>query len=593
MTSVAITGGVESAPGALRLEAERQDRAEHDLSQLAQLRPRAASISEMISAEAARTEGAFTGAGDGLFAAIGALSQLITGCEELIVELDSQDVKDATAALEAVAHEVTHVGRQEGRRGDLLRRLLELANTIGLDADAALAELRPVSNIAMNAKVEAARLGADGLQFTDFADEISAAYQVARSSLRSVGDQMVALRTPLQAACKREAELAQRLSEAVEDVPERIAACIGAITSRGASAKAVAARISEESRKVNAGASDAVLSLQVGDNARQRLEHAAFALDVAEQECVRVEGAAAGEALASEAEALLAACCDLQSAQLADTARALSNDLRTTVGALKVLAGAAENIADLGREVFAADHQSRSFLAQLEQTIGQAQALFVQLGQAWSSADELVASVSHLASHLADPIAAVASAEKEVRRLALNAIVKSGRVGERGRALAVIAEQLESCVELATEQTAAVVARLGELELLAQRLAEANENAARQGVAAAGRSMEQAVARLEQMGRRVSEGLGRLRDDSAAVSQLVQTTAQKLEVHQAAAGNVNACAGQLDALSAKLARQSRPTGAAAREALQRIFGAYTMARQREVHLAVLGAPDEP
>jgi hypothetical protein len=554
---------------------------------------RAAAVAEKVKAEAARTEGTFAAAGDDLFAAMQALTQLIAACEELTVELDSPDVRDATASLEAVAPEVASVGREEGRRGELLRSLLALADGISWGVDGALAALRPVSIIAMNAKVEAARLGDEGVQFTDFADEISAAFRVALSSLQAVGEHMAALRAPLQVACRREGELAARISEALEHVPERIAGSIQSITSRSASAAAVAVRISEQSRTVSAGASDAVVSLQVGDSARQRLEHTVFALDLAEEVGLRGAEAVPGDAAAmAEAEALLAACCDLHAAQLDDSALALSGDLKATVGALEVLAGAAENVSELGRGLFNADHQGRSFLAQLAQSIGQAQTLFAQLEQAWGSADELISSVSHMASDLEAPIAAVASAEKEVRRLALNAIVKSGRVGERGRALAVIAQQLEGCVELTTEQTAAVVAQLGELAALAQELAEANGNGARQSVSAAGRSMEQAMERLGEMARRVSEGLGRLRDDSAAIAKLIHATAEKLSVHRGAAATLEEGAALLRSLSAELASPARPSGEPAREALQRIFRVYTMAREREIHIAVLGPLDE-
>jgi hypothetical protein len=548
-------------------------------------RERSARVAETVKAEAARTEGAFAGAGDKLFAAMDALSRLTGLCEDLAVELDSPDVKLATGALEAVAPQVAAVGREEGRRGELLRRLLDLVERISWGVDGAIYALRPAFIIAMNAKVEAARLGDDGVQFTGFADEINAAFHVARSSLTAVGRQMAALRSPLQVACKRETELAGRLAEALQDVPQRIAESIQAITARSASAVAAAAQISEESRKVSAGASDAVLALQVGDSARQRLEHVTFALELVEQ-------VNAGGLDPAEGDALQAACWDLEAAQLADTAHALGADLRATVGALTTLAGAAENIAGLGRGLFSSG-QSGSFLGQLAQSIGQAQSLFLQLEQVWGSADELVASVSHLASDLEGPIRAVVSAEKEVRRLALNAIVKSGRVGERGRALGVIAQQLEGCVDLTTEQTAAVVTQLGELAELAQELAASEGAGARASVVGASRSIDEAMGRLAQMGERVTEGLGRLRDDSAAIAELIQSTAGKLEQYQGVVAILDAAAARLQELSADLTCAARPSGEPAREALGRIFKVYTMAREREIHLAVLGAADAP
>lgn len=548
-----------------------------------------------VRAQAELIEGRFAQAGESLFTVIEALRTLIRSCEDLTVELESPDLHEATAALQAVAAEVAAAGRDGARPSEVLPRLVAVANSISGSLDSALAALRPAGIIAMTARVEAARLGQDGMQFSGFAEEIAGAFQTARISLQSLGGQIAGLGARLATALRREAELASGLEAAMREVPRRIATSIEALGAASGSAGAAATAMLRQSQAVSAGASSAVLSLQVGDSARQRFEHIVSALELAAAVGLRGEVSQLGATFSAPdvaaAESLLGLCCRLQAAQLADTAGELSDDMARTIEALGALRGAADGIAAAGADVLQADREGRSFLAELASGVGQAQQLFARLDAAGGEVDDLARSISEASAELATHVKTVAAAEKEVQRLALNAMVKSGRVGDRGRALTVIAQQLKGCVDMTTEQTSAVVERLREVAALADELAAEGDRRARRSVGRATGSMTEAVERLTQMNGRVSAGLAGLRADSAAIAALVQSTAAGFERQSVSLPLLQEAARRLESLALDLDRTGGDAGDCGRAAMARMFDAYTMAREREIHSRVAGDPE--
>lgn len=222
--------------------------------------------------------------------------------------------------------------------------------------------------------------------------------------------------------------------------------------------------------------------------------------------------------------------------------------------------------------------------------MAEAQALFAELEAAWRAADELARSVAGGARQLERRIGAIRDAETRVARLAMNASIKCGRVGERGRALAVVAQQLQACVDQTTEETAEIVAGLGEILSLAERLADSHDTEADARLRQVAESFDRALEPLAALEARIVERLDLIRRESAAVARLLQSAAAGLAVHQEIAAKLQAGAAELTSAAEELRGLECRPGPIAERLLEAVAASYTMARERSVHAGVLWRP---
>ena len=114
--------------------------------------------------------------------------------------------------------------------------------------------------------------------------------------------------------------------------------------------------------------------------------------------------------------ALAAACCQLQSEQLVDTADEFDREIRRILSSLEELAVDAREILRLGNDAFGASGQPQgTFLGVLEKDIGEVDELLDSFRQARREGDRGAASVSEAATSLVSHNSTVRSLEAEER----------------------------------------------------------------------------------------------------------------------------------------------------------------------------------
>ncbi|MDX9998517.1 MAG: hypothetical protein WCY15_13255 [Phenylobacterium sp.] len=538
-------------------------------------------VAGRVQAQAARAEDQFLALGQQLTSAFETLSGLVSACEEVAESASDAGTAAAADALRSAADQVAALGGAGGRR-QTLEEFLERLDAMSRRIEHAQAALRPAGAIAVSAKVEAVRIGDTDVDFGDFAVQISDAFGLARQMLRTVAEDAGVLREALQEACEREADLARRIEAAVAHLPPRITASVEAILAHMAAAGRAAETTADQSRSIRAGIGDAVMATQVGDSARQRMEHVVAALELA-------EGAAAEAEPLPERRGALALAGEVAGAHLIDTGEELLADMRRTLGSLAEMGAASARLADIDADL-GSDRGGAADLAGLRADVAEAQALFAVLEAAWRAADELARSVAGGARQLERRIGAIRDAEIRVARLAMNASIKCGRVGERGRALAVVAQQLQACVDQTTEETAEIVAGLGEILALAERLADSHDTEADARLRQVAESFDRALEPLAALEARTAERLDLIRRESAAVARLLQSAAAGLAVHQEIAAKLQAGAAELASAAEELRGLECRPGPIAERLLEAVAASYTMARERSVHAGVLGRP---
>jgi Asp-tRNA(Asn)/Glu-tRNA(Gln) amidotransferase C subunit len=548
-----------------------------------------AETAAMIKTVSTLIEGRFLEIGSNLGSATEVLRTLVVTCQHLVEELGSPDLQSATRDLERAAADVAVLSGPQGERPETLSGMMALTRSITQHICDAVEALKPASVLAINAKIEAARLGTAGADFIEFSTEINRSLNAARATLGQVDSKTANLRYQLQAVYDQDVELSRRKGEAVRHVPTRIATSVSAIAARGSEAASVAAAVARQSEHISRQVSASVMALQIGDATRQRAEHVQFALGLALRIATSAVPGVSEDVMALAAlpetrrRALLAACCELQAIQLVDAAEELGRDARQILASLRGLAVNAHDIARIGGELYGADCGDRNFLHDLEEGVAGARALLEDVRGARDFTDQVVSSATESAGELVGTIGTVRSIESDVRHLALNAFLKCGRLGQQGRTLSIIAEELRVCADRTAAETGTVATNLEDLLGLAKQLAERGATDVDVDATAMARSMTGAAQRLSVSGQRVSASLETLRRESDLAAQLLDTTASQITVHEEVGSVLRRGAATLTALAEELKRNAEGSPEDLESFLAAIFSQYTMSRERDIH----------
>ncbi|RAI38895.1 hypothetical protein, partial [Rhodoplanes roseus] len=487
-------------------------------------------IAEGLGSAAGLAEETFLETGRRLGASVDLLDHLTTLFGSLQGELDGDAFRHATGSLSAVGARAAALGGARRDERATLDHLIGVTTGLRRRIDEIGKEIRTIDVLTINARITASGIGAAGAEFLDYIGGIGRSLAITSTNLQTFRAELIEVARHLGTASAGEAAFTSRHAETVAQVPRRLDASLGQITSRSRTAAGAAADVGIRSRKLAEGVGRVVMALQVGDATRQRMEHAQAGAELLARVLTKTHGSDAWAALpADERRALVAAGCALQAAQLTDAAEELGREIAAVHRTLGQLGADAREIARLGREVYgSAAHGDQSFLSELETDVRQARLLFESFRQARENADEIMGEVLCIAHRLVDHIGTVRAVEADIRIMGVNATLKSSRLGTVGRPLAVVADELtRSSARTATEAIAAgadvrtIVETTDALAgpQQAERLAE---------ITAVIEQMDAAIARLHGVAETLATALSALGRDGATVIELLDETAAGL-----------------------------------------------------------------
>ncbi|HEY0834088.1 MAG TPA: hypothetical protein VGE72_09295, partial [Azospirillum sp.] len=383
----------------------------------------------------------------------------------------------------------------------------------------------------------------------------------------------------------------------------RLDACLDVVRRHRDNAATAAVEIGARSRRIAEKVGGAVKSLQIGDITRQRAEHVGHALDVLAQALGRDgsgNGDGGGEAWcaalsADQRAAVVAAICRLQSTQAGRAAAEFEREIRSLAAALLTLADESRAIVGLGGRLYgAADRAGASFLADLAAELGTAEALMATCRAARAEVDRVAETASRSLADLVSEIEAVRTIEVDMRLVGLNTALKCGRLGDQGRTLSVIAQELRAYANATVEDAQAVMAGLRAVVDAAQALHRRGTEQGAARMALLGQETAGAVARLDAVGAGLSSALATLEGEGGRVARVLADTAAGITVHDDVGRALRAAAQRLDALAASHGGAGNGgTGEDADVVRDRVLailkGHYTMASERDIHDLFTGA----
>jgi hypothetical protein len=370
-------------------------------------------------------------------------------------------------ASQALTHALDRATEIRAAHGSSDRGLAGMRHEVGLLKRTLSGFQETVSTfrtLGLLTRIETARLGSTGTDFSDLADDVSLlAGQVHAkvASALSIADSLI---PPIESAMR---EISTLEAGQTKDLPALISGTLASLSSF----RDVQDRAHESSDRLGAqygNISDAfkklIVSIQFHDITRQQVEHVIEVLRRLNSESGKVDGNPSSHPRGTSA--VLA----LQSAQLADAEKKFRASVESVEHNLEGIAMHVLEMANESRALSGVREDGKgSFFLPMEQDCG---AILRSLGDTANAESAMRSTRKGLAEtidRMNSPIQEILQIETKMRMMALNARISAFHLGADGSALDVLASSVQELASECRERSDLLVVSLGSMSETATR----------------------------------------------------------------------------------------------------------------------------
>jgi hypothetical protein len=538
-----------------------------------------------IEVVSSRIEDAFAEAGNHLGRGQATFRELDRGLTALSHELSGANIEGASAAIAEIAGKLNELAEALPAESALL-------DTIGSGAKEASALLKPlfkhigtITIIARSARIEAASLNRDRDSFLDFTEEALELGRSVQHSIDGCARDQELLSRAVDAALSRHREFEKLYRVELHAAGAGLISAHAELRAQQRKSIQLADLAGRSTKKIAEAAGSAIVSLQSGDCARQRLEHVRDGLR-------RVASPATGSDDGAQAARVVRR---LEALQLKDAEHEFDRDIGRIATSLKAILADAGGIVAQSRSIQSdQDGAESSFLAGVKRMLARALDLIATCESSGKSVDEALAVVEETLAKFRQAIAGLSEAIVDIILIGMNAGLKAGHLGVKGNAFVVIANELKATADHVSAGAARLKPILDRVEASANGLKELRGRADPAQLARLEPSIGYALREVEAGNERLGAQMTRLAREGAEFENLMQSASALMTGLGEGLATLKAVAAGLDRGSA--------IGGTARLAardeamLEELFAQYTMEREREVHddcLRALGLVTRP
>ncbi len=502
----------------------------------------------------------------------------------------------ASAEFEAMLQGLTEAAGQVSglrhRRDGLAESLAAMVAT----TDVMLKALTTLSRVmfdvrvlAINAKIESAQLNASGVDFSVFTREIARLALSGEQTITAVGGELAALRTAASHALSLQTTVEGEGLRELDAVAGRLTMAMDEMRERQRLARLGVRDIPNRLQSLFAHIADLVSDLQIYDITRQRLEHVERALTVA---AGMIEATDPSGLDQSQCPVFVNGIADLQARQVAYAEEHYRTAVDSVGRSLAAMAAGVPAVGAACEQSFGGDGLT---LQHIEGDLETASALFAKFAASRAQAEQSLRQVAEAAGRAGELMRGLNGVNGDMRLMGLNASIKCGNMGVKGRALNVIAQQLQAYASLTRTQVEAVAANLGQVTASAGSIGsrtrrETDVAAGADDVVALKKALDRAVDRLRRTGTEAATLLGEIQTGGGALVDLTRVVADGFADGAGCREPLERCLTELKALAADSAPNLSGTAleAARKEVLAFTEAHYTMASERSIHGAAIG-----
>lgn len=512
----------------------------------------------------------------------------------MVVSQDAETAGDFLASAEfndmlgALAESTDAVDNLRQARTNASQPLADIAASTGTMLGALDALSRIMSQVqvlAINAKIESSQLVQTGVDFTIFTNEITRLAGCGSDAIDGVRRELSHLRRSALEAHSVQCGFEQKGMVELETLNKRLGASMASLWERQSMAADGVREMLPLLQSLSGHVGRVVADLQIFDMTRQRLEHVEQALDIAADMIAADDASGMDE---TQLRVFANGIAELQAIQLVQAAEAYDQAISDVGDGMKALAKGVPVIASISFQAFGGGRNLS--VAEVKGDLENAIALFAEFAATHAQAQRALTQAAETARRAGGMIRSLNSVNADMRLMGLNASIKCGNMGSRARTLQVVANELQAY----SGQTRAHVEKVA--DDLARSVKAADQIAACDDAVRAGDiqtlndALRQAVARLGDAGTRLTELLGGISGNAAAVVELGSAAAQDFAGQIRCAALIAPSLNDLKALAAESAPDlsGNELEVARRDVLAFAEQHYTMASERVIHGGSVG-----
>ena len=525
-----------------------------------------------IDRSTAAIESAFLGAGEGLSRGLAAFGALNDGLVALGAELGSGASATASASLDRLSRSIAAIAERLPADAEVLSQLVESNGAITARFASLTDSMRMITIISRSARIEAVAFDDDRLGLDSFTRAISQQISDVQRDIHGCAAEHAKLTALLGDAAQTQAAFEAAFGGKLLALAGELGDASGVIRRRREEGSALMRDVAARSVRISRAAGSALVSLQVGDATRQRLEHIAQAVK-----------AASGDTVGRAASA---AFCRLGAAQLRDTAVCLDGEAAGILQSLGVVSDETRELVAVGTATYGRGSDgSESFMTEFRSRFALAMDLVQTCEATRQTVERSIAELRSMLEALSGTISTLGATSRELVLVGMNVGLKAARLGSEGRSLVVVAEELK---RLAGD----ISAHAHELLPVFERVQQLSHHFDQDGGDASGRLDREFQLIVDDLDRGDAKVADQLRSLAGTGRDFAARLAEARRAFEEVAGMrrvLDEAAGQLQLT----AERAAPAAADLPEAAERVdalmMPLYTMAREREVHAAAVAA----
>jgi len=473
---------------------------------------------------------------------------------------------DPAQHLLTAAARLREVPARQAQRGHHVDAMLAITRHM-LSASAEIARILSMLQFyTVNLKIAAA--GAE--EFVEFATDMGLKLVTGTAEVDAFKQQIAIMQASLEDMRKVDTTLAKECARVIPQVPDRLLSEVARMQHWQKSLAGATTGAREVVMRIQASVARALAAMQIGDIARQRLEH------------VEAAGTRLNAALADPAgldpDGTRAHMLRMLAAHLDDMNDEFDAEAATLLTTLDTLGRDCRALLEAGRNQGGLEDSSR-FLGELDTCVSHARGMTRQLDSANAKAGEITAVVVHAAERLRTAIEVFDNLRCDVDYMAINVNIRARRDSAIGKPVAVIAEEIRISSTALAERAQAIAQ-------LALELGEASRNfgtgQVESGEAGVDAALSTALESIRADATRAETAMGGLAATAQDIAGMITSASAELAACEPIARRLRGIAGEFvgaagDAIALPLADHPL-TGlldAAARS--------YSMASERMVH----------
>ena len=540
----------------------------------------------IIAEGTAAIESAFLSAGKGLSLGLAAFKSLTDNLAALGAELDGGSTASASLSLGRMSITLRDIAARLPADGQVLGELLVGNQGMRRKFDDLISDMRMMVIVSRSARLEAVVSDEQRMSLEEFSRTID--HQIGDVQRRI--DVCATEHGKLTALLERDARAHFAFDVRFRDKLAALAAELdGALALMGRQRDAGLAFTGDaaaRARGISQAAGLALVSLQIGDNTRQRLEHVLFALERADAAETGAEGGAAQAAIADLFRRVA-------EAQLGDTVATFAEEASRILDTFGLLGREATSLVAAGRATYGhAAEGTGSLMAEFRARFADAMDIVAACEVNRKGVEHAIGELRLMLDALGDTLKTLDQTSEDLVIVAVNVGLKAARLGSKGRGLVTVAGELK---RLAGQISLHAVSLLSTFQAVHRNADHFGHGV---GDASAGSTSLEAEAAsildaLAQGDARIDDVLGIVDRTGRDFDATVAGAARAFEK---VCDDTVRLTDAADRIGRSVDDASNLDDAALAAAIQVVddllLPLYSMAQEREIHAAIVGTPIE-